>query len=133
LKREEVPCTSNPELWFSTEASEIAQAKSVCQGCSLRVHQACQREGYNHPYGVFGGMSADDRLRERSGRAAKLRQLAATASVPPKATENAITRERILSMKRNGMSTRLMAESVGKTENAVKMVIYKARQAGVLV
>jgi hypothetical protein len=68
----------DPALWFPEDYSVrahssegrrlIAQAKSVCRECPLRA--PCLLEGLSHDFGIFGGLTARERLRLRAGRGA---------------------------------------------------------------
>lgn len=53
------PCHDDPEAWFRTDSASIAAAKAECRRCPIR--SACEALGADEPYGVFGGLSADDR------------------------------------------------------------------------
>ncbi len=51
----------DPELWFpvSTSQSAAATAKRVCRGCPVR--RECLAEGRSQVFGVWGGLTADER------------------------------------------------------------------------
>jgi predicted RecB family nuclease len=54
-------CAGKPlDLFFSDEPSETLAAKALCAECPIRV-QCAQWAGLNAPYGVFGGMTPDER------------------------------------------------------------------------
>jgi len=51
----QLPCVSDPELFFSEEAEEILAAKAQCARCPVRLtclNGALQRR---EPWGVWGG------------------------------------------------------------------------------
>lgn len=55
-------CVEHPELdWFSDEPAEQAQARQVCDGCLVRTE--CAAAGQRRPYGMWGGLTLDDRRR----------------------------------------------------------------------
>lgn len=57
-----VPCQNDPELWWSLHGPDILEAKRLCVGCPIRV--ACGEWALraNENEGVWGGLSASDRL-----------------------------------------------------------------------
>ncbi len=67
------PCTTrDPELFFSTDPRDVAEAKRICRTeCAPAVREAClelalSNEGrWNTAYrtGVFGGLTARERFR----------------------------------------------------------------------
>lgn len=62
----------NPDDWFSAVGTEERKrALLACQRCSVRVE--CATEGLNHEYGIWGGMTEEQRfvLRRLSRRTAK--------------------------------------------------------------
>lgn len=64
---EELPCSMDPELWYSTDPVEILEAKQWCRKCPLLTtcftYALEAREGF----GVWGGATAHERylLRRR--------------------------------------------------------------------
>ncbi|MER7445004.1 WhiB family transcriptional regulator [Micromonospora avicenniae] len=54
-------CDTRPELYFSEDAADIEAAKDGCLDCPLSRYNACQAEGWRQEFGVFGGLSANDR------------------------------------------------------------------------
>jgi hypothetical protein len=62
---------TNPELvrlvnsWFFEEEDGkiIAHAKSICRECPARID--CLEQGLHEPYGIRGGLTADERRRLR--------------------------------------------------------------------
>ncbi|MDM4718419.1 WhiB family transcriptional regulator [Micromonospora sp. WMMA1363] len=56
-------CNRNPDLWMSEKPADVEAAKDGCLDCPLSRYHACRAEGWSHEYGVFGGLSGDDRRR----------------------------------------------------------------------
>lgn len=54
-------CDTNPDLYFSEAAADVEAAKDGCLDCPLSRFNACQAEGWAHEFGVFGGLSGNDR------------------------------------------------------------------------
>lgn len=54
-------CESNPDIYFSDNPSDITTAKEGCESCPLKRFNACRTEGFKHEFGVFGGLSPEDR------------------------------------------------------------------------
>ena len=51
----EMPCLTNPELYFSDAQAELAEARTLCAGCpvlDLCLAGALERR---EPHGVWGG------------------------------------------------------------------------------
>lgn len=60
-------CASNdPEIWFTETKRGIEAAKSVCRQCPIRT-PCGQYAIANGEYGVWGGLSDDDRAKLRGG------------------------------------------------------------------
>lgn len=78
--------TSDPDLWFSPDPSDIAKAKEICTRCPVRRQcdeRADEFEGslsHGYRYGVWAGQDTRERAarrkrqHERSRRAAKIRE-----------------------------------------------------------
>lgn len=51
----DLPCASNPELFFAEAPEDVEAAKALCQGCKIRV--ACLEGALarREPWGVWGG------------------------------------------------------------------------------
>jgi hypothetical protein len=73
----EVPCMSQPELFFTDDDSAVAlsratentrQAVSLCRGCPVRLLCLDYALSNNEIYGVWGGTSAKQRGGMRRGR-----------------------------------------------------------------
>jgi WhiB family redox-sensing transcriptional regulator len=59
--------TTNPDLFFGETKKEIAAAKAVCSGCP--VMEKCAKWAVpNEEFGVFGGLSANERTLLRGNR-----------------------------------------------------------------
>lgn len=52
-------CEADPDLWFSERAEDIAQAKEACGFCPVRTE--CAELGKNEEFGVWGGMTPEER------------------------------------------------------------------------
>ncbi|MGV9815776.1 WhiB family transcriptional regulator [Streptomyces cellulosae] len=52
-------CSNNPDKWFSEDPENIAQAKAACDRCPAR--EECATLGEDEEYGIWGGMTPDDR------------------------------------------------------------------------
>jgi hypothetical protein len=64
LTGNEACLNAEPELFFSEFALDIAEAKATCGNCPLI--QVCANYAIKHEnYGVWGGMSADERYEAR--------------------------------------------------------------------
>ena len=72
----EAACSSLPEdvadqVFFSTDARDRRYAKRVCEGCPVRVREACLQmaldaergTGLYERHGVFGGLTPIERFR----------------------------------------------------------------------
>ena len=72
----EAACSSLPgdvadQVFFSTDARDRQYAKRVCDGCPVRVREACLRmaldaergAGVYERHGVFGGLTPIERFR----------------------------------------------------------------------
>jgi len=76
--------SADPDLFFPISSTgpaerQVARAKKVCAGCSVRRECLEFALSNNQIYGIWGGTTADDRQRERrrKRRAAARRRLAA--------------------------------------------------------
>ena len=52
-------CEADPDLFFSEKAEDITQAKEACGFCPVRAE--CAELGKNEEFGVWGGMTPDER------------------------------------------------------------------------
>lgn len=53
--------TGNPDDWFSgVGTEERKRALQACRRCAVRVE--CAIEGLNHEYGIWGGMTEEQRF-----------------------------------------------------------------------
>jgi AraC-like DNA-binding protein len=99
-------CEADPDVWFSETAENIAQAKEACGFCPVRAE--CAELGKNEEFGIWGGMTPEDRrsaqrfllilLEEQSN--ARIRQMHAEGT-----SISAMARE--LSMPRKTLADRL--------------------------
>lgn len=58
----------DPDLWFPEKGHPSNAAKALCEGCPVKLE--CLEYGMNDQHGIYGGLSARERLRLRNGRAA---------------------------------------------------------------
>jgi WhiB family redox-sensing transcriptional regulator len=50
-----LPCRENPDLYFAESPVDVELAKSLCQGCPLRVPCLAGALERREPWGVWGG------------------------------------------------------------------------------
>jgi AraC-like DNA-binding protein len=89
-------CEGNPELWFSENPKFIAEAKEACDACPVR--DECAELGENEEFGIYGGMTPDDRRSAKRFRVIMLEEL---------------TNSRIKNMHGQGVSISAMARELG--------------------
>lgn len=59
---EDAVCASiDPELWFPPRGGNPSPAKKICDTCPVQAE--CLEYGAAEPVGIWGGLSARDRLR----------------------------------------------------------------------
>lgn len=60
------PCQRDPEAWFSEAVENVAYTKQQCQTCPVRL--ACLKAAVDQDeeWGVWGGMSAEERNNART-------------------------------------------------------------------
>lgn len=51
----ELPCGSEPDLFFAEEPAEVERAKSLCGGCPVRANCLAGALEREEPWGVWGG------------------------------------------------------------------------------
>lgn len=91
-----IPCAALPDKWFSEDPKKVASAKADCNACPARTE--CAELGENEEFGVWGGMTPDERRDARHFRVIMLEEL-----------NNA----RILRMHGEGLSISAMARELG--------------------
>jgi WhiB family redox-sensing transcriptional regulator len=78
--------SADPDLFFPISSTgpaerQVARAKNICAGCSVRRECLEFALSHKHIYGIWGGTTPDDRQRERRRQrraaAAARRRLAA--------------------------------------------------------
>ncbi len=57
---------SDAEVWFPRKGQSSATARRICMACTVRVECLDWAMSTMEPYGVYGGLSARQRLRLRS-------------------------------------------------------------------
>jgi WhiB family redox-sensing transcriptional regulator len=72
----ELPCRSNPELFFAEDPQDLRRAKALCRGCPVRAACLAGALKRAEPWGVWGGelllhgaVIADKRPRGRPRKA----------------------------------------------------------------
>jgi WhiB family transcriptional regulator, redox-sensing transcriptional regulator len=80
-----IPCTDQPDLWFSDRPAEIEQAKALCGTCPVQAECLAAALNRSEPWGVWGGqlfehgvVIARKRRRGRPPKADKHRPVDAT-------------------------------------------------------
>ena len=63
----------DPELFFPEEGQPSRAAKRVCAGCSVKAECLEDALRLHTPYGIFGGLSEDERRRLARDRRAAAR------------------------------------------------------------
>lgn len=100
------PCEVRPDFWFSEISTEVMQAKEACGFCPVRYD--CAELGEDEEFGVWGGMSPDDRRAAKRFRVIMLEELV-NAKIRNMATEgrsiSGMARE--LNMPRKTLADRL--------------------------
>jgi len=51
----DLPCTTEPELFFAESPGDVEQAKAMCRGCRARVACLTGALERREPWGVWGG------------------------------------------------------------------------------
>jgi len=59
------PCARQPDLWFSTAAEAVAEAKRICVACPLADACAQAACDLNPEYGIWAGRTPQERGRPR--------------------------------------------------------------------
>jgi hypothetical protein len=57
----DLPCAEHPDVWFSKAPANLAYAKAWCNHCPIST--ACLAGAFERKeeYGIFGGMTAEER------------------------------------------------------------------------
>ena len=55
LATEELPCRSEPELYFAESPADVEFAKALCHSCPVRVDCLAGALERREPWGVWGG------------------------------------------------------------------------------
>jgi WhiB family transcriptional regulator, redox-sensing transcriptional regulator len=68
----QLPCSSDPDLFFAEEPEDVRRAKALCRACPIRSACLAGALERGEPYGVWGGalllrgvITADKRPRGR--------------------------------------------------------------------
>jgi WhiB family redox-sensing transcriptional regulator len=54
-RRSDLPCTSDPELFFAESPSDVEDAKALCRDCPARIACFAGAVERREPWGVWGG------------------------------------------------------------------------------
>jgi WhiB family redox-sensing transcriptional regulator len=54
-RQSDLPCTTDPELFFAESPSDVEEAKVLCQGCPARLACFAGAMDRREPWGVWGG------------------------------------------------------------------------------
>jgi WhiB family redox-sensing transcriptional regulator len=83
----ELPCWSNPDLFFAEDPQDVRRAKALCRGCPARAACLAGALQRREPWGVWGGellergsVIASKRPRGRPRKADGARPAAKTAA-----------------------------------------------------
>lgn len=108
---------ADPDVFFPSgaltppeQAKQIGKAKTVCQNCDLRIECLEGALERNEPYGVWGGLTGNERraLKKLRGR-----------TVPPPETSGDETDERRIGLLNQGMTDRQIADAEGINSNSI--------------
>ena len=58
-------CSSDPDLFFSSEPGDIARAQGICASCPVRAECASSAEANGEMYGVWAGVDRSALSRRR--------------------------------------------------------------------
>ncbi|MEU3618812.1 WhiB family transcriptional regulator [Streptomyces sp. NPDC006872] len=89
-------CEASPDKYFSESPAVITAAKAECQNCP--VQDECAELGQNEAYGVWGGMTPEERTKARHFREILFEEL---------------VNSRIRRMQKGGASISAMARELG--------------------
>lgn len=104
----------DPELFYSDYPSAVKRAKAICATCPVR--EACLKQGMDEEFGVWGGLSPEDRAGLRRHRDTVKAQEASAQSRAEAAQERLEEARRLYA---NGLSRREIAERLGITYKAL--------------
>lgn len=65
----QVPCSVDPESWYDPD--QEATARRVCAGCPVKTTCLDVALKLDEPWGMWGGFTADERIRLAAGRTAQ--------------------------------------------------------------
>lgn len=119
------PCHYDPDLFFANDAGRTQRAKGLCEQCPLSTFAQCQNDGWAHEYGVFGGLSPEDR---RSIDEKRVRCVTQKAVADADRIDRELSRNAMLRMLDGGMPIAEIAQRVGKPPNTVKSYIHRAKK-----
>ena len=122
------PCAQSPDTWFSDDPIDTELAKLLCQDCPFVVE--CRAQGQHEEFGVWGGLSPEDRrsldpdkfndLIEASREAARLYD------------ETQTIWYRALQRVANGEKPIDVAADWGLSHNALKIRVCRAKASGTM-
>ncbi|WP_200209067.1 WhiB family transcriptional regulator [Micromonospora coerulea] len=135
-------CDTNPDLFFSDSPADVEAAKDGCLDCPLSRFNACQAEGWRHEYGVFGGLSGDDRKaadparykylvmgKQYDGARVDKRIIAGRMTETEAAREmgDQSPRDKALALLTAGKTSKEVADTLGVNRNTVRYWAAQAR------
>jgi DNA-binding NarL/FixJ family response regulator len=85
----------------------------------------CRNEGWAHEYGVFGGLSPEDRRSINQRRVTRVTQRAAADA---ERIDRELSRNAMVRLLDAGISVAEIAQRVGKPPNTVKSYIHRAKK-----
>ena len=62
---------ADPEMWFATHPAEVKKAVDVCMDCPVRLLCANYAIANEEEYGVWGGLTEQDRRQLRSKKTSR--------------------------------------------------------------
>lgn len=149
-------CITNPDIYFSDNPEDVKAAKDGCQDCPLKRFNACRREGWNHEFGIFGGLSHVDRQERdparyealvesnqaestavdtRLGSLALLESLSGdltaeqVADALPVVMSDTSLKAKGVALTRAGLNRRQVGTILGVPETTVRTWMYRERKA----
>lgn len=116
-----INCTESPELFFSRDSLEVAQAMSLCQTCPLFTSGECAEMSEESEHGVWAGMPKGE---QRSVYINRIIPSVKTKGPPP-----TLDPEQVAELTRQGLTARQIAERFGVTKRTVERTRSAARAA----
>lgn len=127
----QLPCQTNPDAWFGDDPDDIERAKAGCLECPASRRIPCREQGWNHEYGVWGGLSPLDRQRESPAR---YRRLVESAEREAARSDRVLKITRALRLLSEGHTGQRVADMLGVPQSTVRTwaVRYRLSASGVV-